>query len=117
MARAYRGIVDGQGADETSATFLSLGHEHYATGPKHPPISRCFRQPYGVTPDGLYTLSTAIASNTSKPTAGWKRSPPSARRSAPSTCCANLAIALTVGMCNNRTTVHRMVSASEISTQ
>src|SRR5205814_7842817 len=32
--------------------------------------SCCLRHPYGVKPRGLYTLSTVITSNTSKPTPG-----------------------------------------------
>src|SRR5919107_1531870 len=46
--------------------------------------SCCLRHPYGVMPRGLYTFRTWITSNTTRPSPGWRRSPPSPSRLAPS---------------------------------
>src|SRR6266542_3276289 len=43
--------------------------------------SCCLRHPYGVRPRGLYTLSTSITSNTSRPTRGGP--PPGTARARP----------------------------------
>lgn len=31
------------------------------------PVACCFRRPYGVTPRGLYTASTVVTNNTTRP--------------------------------------------------
>ena len=79
--------------------------------------SCCLRHPYWVTPRGLYIFSINITSNTTRPSPGWRRSPPSPSRLAPSASWATSAMTLTSGMCKSKTTVAKMVSTSENRTQ